>query len=312
MIKKMLRGATILGAVIFLPLMLSACNDPPQDATPPAKPPVVEHLTGKAVLRNPKQNNGETLRVYKSDDRGIVREIEISYEDGKLGWVKNNQNGLPTSLKVKMVNRTSAEAALASDGKTVTTVRYFAFNGNLKAEFADDKIQVFQADGKTVRVAMEKTGPSTETWKIYSDDGSRIVSEESLENSSRVALKLYDANGKIQYDEVRTGITYGYAQTQNYKGTVYNDQGVATHTVTIQQNYYDNGGYVQSFDELNPDGTVKSTTAVSRWYGQKYQIGIYASQDAVSDARRQSSDTIADIRRDGAAVQSALTDLLLQ
>jgi hypothetical protein len=311
---KLIRYGVTFGALLLIAGLCAGCDDgfSTSDQVPqqPVAAPSGPHLSETLVSRNPDKNNGETLRILRKDDNDAVREIQVNYSDGRTGLIVKEASGKIVSLKMVLMDKSVMTGNIDATGKTIASGQQVGKNGKMRVNFDPQKIEAYLADGTTLRFTLNRSG-SLQNWKFFQADGVTPSAEQQDDGTSRIWLKLYDANGKLVYDEKRNAPEPN-GMTQSYTGMAYDATGVATHRVTLTEGPYDNGGgYVVTLDTLNADGTVKSTATLARWSEPAHQIGSYPGQDDLISARRTMASQVNDAKGAPAQIVTQLSGLLI-
>ncbi len=230
----------------------------PQPAPGP-QPVGPDTLTAKILPRDPA--TGETMRIERRDESGVLRELEIHFSDRSTGVRYYNSVGRIT----KVTRRTDAgeqfEGEVSADGKLVTKGEHRDSGGKPVSSFqrisAEREVrQYFRTDG-TLK-AEEAAGKGSTLWKSYHADG-RTVHIETEGGNVRQWLKIYHPDGSLLYEETVSDPNARFGAMLTYNGTVY-ASGKARRRIIATEGPFSNWySSVKQVDELAEDGSVTSS-----------------------------------------------------
>jgi hypothetical protein len=249
-------------------------------------------LTPEIQPREAKTDNGEVQRIVYRNGMGIVRKIEISYE--------NKLNASAVILKDEHGNVTEATLTTpegTSSGRNgirgITDLRWVSPTGVLLLQGNEQdggyKLTRFSdKDGSPVLVQVVKGDKHTVT--LY--ENNKVVAEAEYDGKVRLWLKVYfEDSGRLQYEEKMSQAASGGGEIAptilEYVGTIYNSDGKATHRVHFNEGPYDGGvGKLTKVELLADDGSATQTIPVDYPSRVKIALGSYKDQDELIEDKR--------------------------
>lgn len=244
--------------ILLVAIVASGCSSDPVKEKDGTKKE--GKLTVTVQLRD--EATGERSRTLKTDEFGIIREVEIAFRDNSNGVRLHDDSGKLATVKIRLPDGDLLEGTVDATGKTVVEARRIDGQGNIRT-----KVRYNKTKGTTVesygsnnqlqlKSATDAAGKTVST-TVYHDDGKTVKVEWAGEIYTRKSLKLYSPEGKLVYeDKPVTGVNkYG-----EYSAIIYDPtSGKAKHNLSINEGPYDTGGgRLMSVTDLDADG--KETT----------------------------------------------------